>query len=41
MITKILGSHAILLADYRAQGYDNAASMSGKYNSAQAIIKKQ
>ena len=41
MITETLESHAIPLADCRAQGYGNAASMSGKYNSAQAIIKKQ
>ena len=41
MITKTLESHAIPLADCRAQGYDNAASMSGKYNGAQAIIKEQ
>ena len=34
-------SHAISLADCRAQGYDNAASMSGKQNCAKAIIKKQ
>ena len=39
MITETLESHAISLADCSAQGYDNAASMSGKYNRAQAIIK--
>ena len=39
MITETLESHAIALADCRAQGYDNAASMSGKYNGAQVIIK--
>ena len=41
MITETLESHAIPLADCRAQGYVNAASMSGKYNGAQAIIKEQ
>ena len=41
MITETLKSHAIPLADCRAQGYDNAANMSGKYNGAQAIIYKQ
>ena len=40
MITETSESHAIPLADCREQGYDNAASMSGKYNSAQTIIKK-
>ena len=40
MIIETLESHAIPLVDCRAQGYDNAASISGKYNSAQAIIKK-
>ena len=32
---------AIPLADIRAQGHDNAASISGKYNCAQATIKEQ
>ena len=41
MIIETLESHAIPLADCRAQGYDNAASMSGKNNGAQAIIKEQ
>ena len=41
MITETLESHVILLADCRAQGYDKPARMSGKYNSAQAIIKTQ
>ena len=41
MITETLESHAIPLVDCRAQGYDNAANMSGKYNGAQAIIKEQ
>ena len=41
MITKTLESHVITLVDCRAQDYDNAASMSVKYNSLQAIIKKQ
>ena len=30
MFTETLESHAIPLVDCRAQGYDNAASMSGK-----------
>ena len=34
-------SQAIPLADCRAQSYDNAASMPGKYNGAQAMIKEQ
>ena len=41
MITETLESHAIPLAHCSAQGYDNAASMSGKCNGAQAIIKEQ
>ena len=41
MITVILESHVIPLVDCRAQGYVNAASMSGKYNGTQAIIKEQ
>ena len=41
MITETLESHAIPLADCRAQGCDNAASMSGKYINSPAIIKKQ
>ena len=41
MITETLESHAIPLADCRTQGYDNAASMSSKYDGAQAIIKEQ
>ena len=41
MINKTLESHVIPLADCRAQGYDNAASMSSKYISVQAIIKEQ
>ena len=41
MITETLESHAIQFADCRAQGYDNAASMSSNYNGAQAIIKEQ
>ena len=40
MITYTLERHAISLADCRAQGYDNAASMSGKYNGPQAIVKE-
>ena len=41
MISEILESHAVPLADCRAQGYNNAASILSKYNSAKAIIKKQ
>ena len=41
IITETLESHAIPLADYRSQGYENAAIMAGKYNGAQAIIKEQ
>ena len=41
IITKTLESDAISLVDCRAQGYDNAPNMSGKYNGAQAIIKEQ
>ena len=41
MITETWESHAIPLTDCREQGYDNAASMPGKYNSAQSIIKEQ
>ena len=41
MIAETSESHAIPLADCRAQGCDNATSRSSKYNRAQAIIKKQ
>ena len=41
LITETFESHAIPLADCRTQGYDNAASMSSKYNGAQAVIKEQ
>ena len=41
MITEASESHAIPLADCRAQGCDNAASISGKYNGAQTIINEQ
>ena len=41
MIIGTFESHAIPLADFRTQGYDNEASMSGKYNGAKAIIKEQ
>ena len=41
MITETLERRAIPLADCRAQGYDNAANMSVKYNGAQAIIQEQ
>ena len=37
MVTETSENHAIPLAE----GYDNPANMSGKYNSAQAIIKEQ
>ena len=40
MITETLESHAIPLADCRAQSYDNAVNMSGKYNGAQAVMKE-
>ena len=40
MITETLESHAIPLVDCRAQGYDNAANMSGKYNGAQPIKER-
>ena len=41
MSTETFESLAIPLVDCRAQGYDNATSMSGKYNAVQAIIKEQ
>ena len=41
MITETFESHAIPHADCEAQSHDNVASMSGKYNCAQAIIEKQ
>ena len=41
IITETLKSHAIPHADSRPQGSDNAASISGKYNGAQAIINEQ
>ena len=41
MITETVESHAKPLADCRAHDYDNEASMSGKYNGVQAIIKEQ
>ena len=41
MISEILESHAISLADFRDQVYNDAASMSGKYNGAPEIIKEQ
>ena len=41
MITETFESHAIPLADCRAQGYDSAARISGKHNGAQAIITEQ
>ena len=37
----ITACHAIPLADCRAQGYNNGANMSGKYNGARPIIKEQ
>ena len=40
MITETLESHTIPLADCRAQGDDNAASMSNEYNGTKAIIKE-
>ena len=41
MITETFERDAIPLASCRAQGYDNVASTSGKYNGAQAIKKEQ
>ena len=41
MITETVESHVIPLADCRSQGNDNVASMSGKHNGAQVIIKEQ
>ena len=41
MITETFESHATPHADCRTQGYDNVASMSGKYSEAQALIKEQ
>ena len=41
MITETLENHAIPLAHRRAQGYDDVASMSGKYNGAPAMMKEQ
>ena len=41
MITETFESHAIPLADCKAQRYDSAASMSGKYTGPHAIIKEQ
>ena len=38
LITETFESHTIPLAACRAQGYDNAASMSGKYNGVQVIV---
>ena len=36
-----LEEHTIPLSDCRAQGYDNAASMAGKYGGAEAKIEEQ
>ena len=41
MITETFENHGISLADCRAQGYDSAEGMSGKYNGAQAMTKEQ
>ena len=41
MATETFESHAILLVDCRAQGYDNEANMSGKYNGVLTIITEQ
>ena len=41
LIVNTLEEHAILLSDCRAQGYDNAANMAGKYEGAQAKIEGQ
>ena len=36
-----LEEHAIHLSDCRAQGYDNAATMTGRYKGAQAKMEEQ
>ena len=41
LIMDTLEEHAIPLSDCRAQGYDNAANMAGKYKGAQAKIQEQ
>ena len=41
MILEILKEHDLPLSDCRAQGYDNAANMAGKYKGAQARILEQ
>ena len=41
MTTETLESHSVPLADCKAQGYNNEANMSGKWNGAQAIINEQ
>ena len=41
LIMDTLEEHTIPLSDYRAQAYDNAANMAGKYNGAQAKILEQ
>ena len=41
LIMDTLEAHAIPLSDCRAQGYDNAANMAGKYKGAHAKIQEQ
>ena len=41
LITESFEGHYIPLADCRSPGYDGTASIHGKYNGAQAIIKEQ
>ena len=41
LIMDTLEERATSLSDCRAQGYDNAANMAGKYNGAQAKICEQ
>ena len=41
LIMDTLEEHAIPLSDCRAQAYDNAANMVGKYNGTQAKILEQ
>ena len=41
LIMDTLEEHTIPLSDCRAQGYDNAANMAGKYKGAPAKIEEQ
>ena len=40
-LLEFLNTHRIDVPDCRGQSYDNASSMSGKYNGMQAIIRQQ